>query len=119
MSRVTNVLLHIGGCDSDSVNGTIVQANAYFEDCDIRGLISLNDPSLPKGWYGGNKYLEAKLYVGAFNHLYLDEFIKHLRSLEWKKPSEVQLIVKEQEEDVFRIVPIFEAEIAELNDKRT
>ena len=118
MSRVTNVLLHIGYRDSNSDIGIIVQANTYFEDRNIRGLISLDDPSLPKGWYGGNKYLEAKLYVGAFNHLYLKEFIEHLRSLEWESPSQVQLIVKEPEEDVFRIVPVFEAELAELNEKR-
>lgn len=110
MSWVTNVLLNTGYKDSNTDCGTIVQASAYFEDRNIRGLVSLNDPSLPRGWYGGSKFLEAGLYVGAFNHLDLDDFIEHLRSLEWKEPSQVQLIVKKQEEDVFRIVPLFEAD---------
>jgi hypothetical protein len=53
--------------------------------------------------------LEASLVaIGAFNHLDLDALVKHLRTIDWPYPGDIQLIVREQEEDRFRIINIFE-----------
>ena len=110
MSLVTNLLLHIGLLDSNPVNGAIVRVNEYFSQQGKTGLVGLDDPSLPKAWYGGSKFLEAQLYVGAFNFLDLQGFLSHLRGLDWKEPGVVQVIVMEQEDDIFRIIPIFQAD---------
>jgi len=84
------------------------EINAHFEKEGIRGFVSLGDPSLPERWYGGTKYLEAALYIGAFNHLDLEALIAHIRSLDWPGPTSVQLIHKGQEESRFTVLDVVE-----------
>ncbi len=64
----------------------------------------LNEQPLPPGWYGGTKYLECNIYVGAFNYFHLDDFLKHLNSIKWKAPEDLQLFVKDQHDYKFRII---------------
>ena len=59
-----------------------------------------------KRWYGGSKMLETPLYLGAFNHLDLKGFTEHMKEIDWEEPENVQLIVKEQESDKFKIIKI-------------
>jgi hypothetical protein len=110
MSNVTNLILSIGYFDAEG--GKIQEVNRYFEEPEIealrcRGLVSISDSSLPAGWYGGSKYFEANLYLGAFNYLLLNEFVEHLRSVSWQSPEDVQVIVMEQEDERFRIINVF------------
>ena len=112
MSNVTNLILSIGYHDAEA--GKIHEVNRYFEEPEIealrcRGLVSIDDSSLPEGWYGGSKYFEANIYLGAFNYLLLDEFIEHLRSIQWQSPEDLQIIVMGQEDDGFRIRNVFPA----------
>jgi hypothetical protein len=69
-----------------------------------KGFVSLDDPSLPRGWYGGSKYLEAELYAGAFNGFDIDEFMDHLRTIEWQDPRCVQMFIREQDDERFQII---------------
>ena len=64
MSYVTNVILYIGILND--VDAKIKEVNAYFEDDSFNGLVSVEDEKLPNGWYGGSKYLECDLFIGAF-----------------------------------------------------
>lgn len=105
MSEVTNLILSIGTLDWDDRN--IERINAYFED-GRRGFVSVDSPELPSGWYGGTKMLEARLYIGAFNYFDLEGFKNFLRSIHWEYPEEIQLIVKEHHDDVFRIETLTE-----------
>ena len=105
MSVVTNVILSIG--IRDALNKKITEINRFFEQSGGRGLVSMDDPALPEGWYGGSKMLEAYLYVGAFNHLDLTGFYKHLQSLSWEQPESVQLIIREQEDFALRLINLF------------
>ena len=59
-------------------------------------------------WYGGGKFLEARIYIGAFNYLELSEFVEHVKSLDWDEPECVQIMVKEQDDDRFRLIDVFE-----------
>lgn len=102
MSVVTNLILHIG--ISEDEEERIKDVNKFFED--KNGLVSLDDSKIPRGWYGGSKMLECNLYIGAFNYLDLDEFIKHCKNIKWEYPDEIQIIVKEQEDDLFRIIKL-------------
>ena len=108
MSWVTNVILHIGFGDTDKLQ----RVNEFFERDEIRGFVSLSDESLPRGWYGGTKYLEAYLSVGAFNHLNLNHLLDYLRSIQWSQPESVQLMIKAQEDYKFRIIELFPNEQA-------
>jgi len=101
MSDVTNLILSISIDDDEQ--GKLKEVNTYFLARQTKPLISVDDPSLPKAWYGGSKFLECALSVGAFNHLDLDAFLDHLRSLQWRWPDQVQVIAKEQEDLKFTI----------------
>ena len=105
MSWVINIILHIGIGDQDLLG----KVNEYFDKKETLGFVSLDDQKLPKGWYGGTKFLEACLAVGAFNHLDLQEFLQHLKAINWAEPQSVQLILKDQEDYKFRIIDLFPA----------
>ena len=53
---------------------------------------------------GGFRALECQVYVAAFNHFILDEFIEFVKSLHWVAPEDVQIFIQEQEDNKFRIV---------------
>jgi len=59
-----------------------------------------------RAWYGGSKFLETPLYIGAYNHLNIEGLIEHLKIVNWDYPEAVQLILKEQDSDKFRIIEI-------------
>ncbi len=104
MSVVTNVILSIGLADDEENDGVAIsRVNQFFEPPRI-GFVSCDSPLLPRGWYGGTKMLEANLYIGAFNHFVLAEFLEFLGRLEWNEPRNVQLFVKEEDDDRFRLI---------------
>jgi hypothetical protein len=101
MSDVTNLILSISTYDDEQ--GKLKEVNTYFLARETKPLISVDDPILPKAWYGGSKFLECALSIGAFNHLDLDDFLDHLRSIQWRWPEQVQVIAKAQEALTFTI----------------
>ena len=107
MSRVSNIILCIEGIDFDA-DRKCREIHAFFASDDIRGFVSVDDEALPKRWYGGTKYLEADLYIGAFNHIDIEALISHIQGIEWQGPTSVQLMVKEQEESLFKSVVVIE-----------
>lgn len=109
MSFVTNIILHMSTIEEEDER--IKEVNAYFSPennygISDRPLIGLDDTELlPRGWYGGTKYLECELYVGAYNYLNLEAFLKHLSTaVKWSEPQNVQVFVKEQNYDKFKVV---------------
>jgi hypothetical protein len=105
MSVVTNLVMSVSFEDARGSGSKMSEVNSFFQS-PIKGLTSVDDPSLPRGWYGGSKMLEANLFVGAFNHLSLEQFTNHLRGIKWTRPECVQLFVMEQEDERFRLINI-------------
>ena len=104
MSRVTNLLMSFNAVEQPS---KVDDVNLFFTKSGYeRGLISIEDDSLPPRWYGGNKPFEVEVLVGAFNFLEIDRFITYLQSLAWANRDSVQLFVQEQEEAKFRIITL-------------
>ena len=91
---------------------TLARVNEFFRDEDgelvQRGFVSLKDPTLPRNWHGGSQSLECEMAVGAFNYLDLDGLTTHLRNLDWEASESVQLFVKDQQDDKFRLISVFE-----------
>lgn len=54
------------------------------------------------GW-GGWKYPEALLWGGALNHADLPAVIRRFEQIPWRWPEHVQLFIKDQEQEVFRV----------------
>lgn len=57
-------------------------------------------------WYAGSKLLETPLFVGAYNHLDIEGLIEHLKSLDWREPENVQLMIQGQHENKFKMIEI-------------
>jgi hypothetical protein len=70
--------------------------NAYTEGA---RLVDINIARLHSGYV-----FEQPTLVGAFNHLDLDGFVKFVRSLPWSEPENVQIIVREQHDERYRII---------------
>ncbi len=106
MSVVTNVVFSYSIGEDDDI---IKQVNRYFTD-DLFGsigLVSCDDITrAPLGWYGGSKMLETPLFIGSYNHLHLPDLLGHLRTIDWKHPEDVQLIVQEQDDNRFTILTL-------------
>ena len=112
MSEVTNLIISFSiGEDEKS---RISEVNLFFNNG--RGF-KINSADFEEGrnwrgkpnrkrWYGGSKMLETPLYLGAFNHLDIEGLIEHLKEIDWEEPENVQLIVKTQESDTFKIIGI-------------
>jgi len=105
MSVVTNLLLYVTDPWKDAVR--LAELDDFFKFTYRRALVSIHDETLPSLWYGGNKAFEAELRVGALNHLDLEAFVEHLRGIDWAS-GVVQLILREQEDDHFRVVTVQE-----------
>ena len=82
----------------------IVEINEFFIHAGYkRGLVSIEDESLPPGWYGGNKPFEAEVLVGAFNFLETESFIAHVQTISWKERASVQVFLQGQSDPKFRV----------------
>ena len=112
MSDVTNIILHLKG--EFDPHKTVVKFNEHIHKAggvhtSFGSFDFERDDDQPYShtpWYGGSKYLEAELYCGSLNFLDLDQFIKFIKSLEWPDNSIIQLMVKEQEDDMFKLINV-------------
>ncbi len=128
MSTVTNLILATGFEDSI----TTAMINKFFPVgtllthgfvCSTRGeCVDQSDIGSDEKkdknhwWYGGTKVMEANLWAGAFNNLDLSALREHLRTLPWEEPRYVQLFIKEQEDDTWRLESLFEPMTLEKMD---
>jgi len=101
MSVVTNAILCFGaGYDGVEI---VSKVNQFFDDPRF-GFVHVEDPKMPAHWWGGSKMLESEIAIGAFNCLDLDNLIIYLRDMVWEWPREAQLLVKGEDDDVFRSI---------------
>jgi hypothetical protein len=94
MSVVTNIIVFASHADERLLS----YVNRFFWNC--RGLARIHEHA------GGPKYLEAEVWVGAFNYLPMPDFVAHLKSLAWDSPAEVQLLVRGQEAELWSFVDL-------------
>jgi hypothetical protein len=99
MSYVDNVILSWSILENEDER--ISEINAWMRD-NAGGQQFVDVTAHPEA-YGGAKYLETTLLMGAFNYMPEEEFLQFLRTLPWRDPTDVQYIVKRQESDRFEI----------------
>ena len=107
MSVVTNLIITTSTLeDTEYLRG---QLRNFFVNGNPFIIESVDSEDLPKAWYGGSKYLECNILIGAYNHLVLENLIDFLRTqIKWHMPEYVQLFVKEQDDFKFRIIDLFQ-----------
>lgn len=104
MSVVTNVILTFAVIED--ADERMAEVNA-FEG--FAGGLGFNRRIQSRGdvdpinlYIGGGRNTEARIYIGAFNYLIVDEFIEHVRAANWKHPEHVRLYINEQDDEAFR-----------------
>lgn len=107
MSWVTSLILNLG-CGGIRGEELVEEVNGFFEQYHESGsgLVLVDDARLPPLWYGKQPF-PCRLAIGAFNHLDLDGLIQHLRTVQWPYPDQVQLIVKDEDDQRFHIIDIY------------
>ncbi|WP_027394089.1 hypothetical protein [Aquimarina latercula] len=113
MSEVTNLILTCSTGEKEKL--ILSKINQFKMDNKLFKIVSINDKTLPDAWYGGTKYMECNIFIGAYNYLNLEKLIDNLKSIEWEDPEDVQLIIKQQNDDHFRIINLFQATSSPLS----
>lgn len=100
MSRVTNVILtaHVGL--QDGSDPEIDSVNKFLRESDGGGYGEFVDASENAG---GTKHMECRVYLSAFNHADTETILKAIDQAPWRDKEMVQVFVKEQEEELFRL----------------
>ena len=65
---------------------------------------------------GGYKWLQAIVYAWGANYLNTEAFLKVVRDAPWENPDHVQVFVKEEEEEVWRMLGMNEIRRMNLDD---
>ena len=106
MSRVTTLIILTANSENENA------LKEAFRDFQVNNnqfnLVSVDDEILPKRWYGGTKLVSNKIFIGGYNYLELDDLIEFMRKkITWREEQRVQLVVREQDDDKFRIIDLF------------
>ncbi len=100
MSRVTNIILTTSARDEPEA---IQHLNNWVDDkhgpCCL--FVDAKDSA-------GDKHLECGIYLGAFNHMDLESFVFAVGSAPWEDPKQVQLFVREEDDEEFRHIGLWE-----------
>jgi hypothetical protein len=97
MSNVTNVILSIETLNMASEEA-LKLINKFFGNY---GFGKITDGRDYIGLVGGTKNIESEIALGAFNYLDLDGLVQHIKRINWKGPTSIQLLLKGQEESLF------------------
>ena len=97
MSRVTNVIrtAHVGlqgGSDPE-----IDSVNTFLRETDGGEFVEVTNHA------GGAKQMECRVYLSAVNHGNTETILKAVDQAPWRDKEMVQVFVKEQEEELFRL----------------
>lgn len=107
MSRVADVIIscslleEFGGDDPDGravpaltiLNGWLREKGKSAE----QGLVRVDD------YAGGFKAMQCVIAIGAFNYLDIGAFLKVAWSLNWGDPQGVQIMIKDEEDELFSV----------------
>ena len=111
MSNVTDIIMVVsqfdGIDDSGAMMPTIDQLD-NFTECQLRPVSRVA---------GGDKHkhMRCDVFMAAINHLDVLGFLKCFYSIEWDSPECVQLMIKQEQEDIFTAhVPLSKEQVKRL-----
>ena len=99
MSQVTNIILCILPINNKKKIRRLNEINNWLK---TNGHFPIKE--LKSEHIGGEKNMEADIFVGAFNYLSLSEFIMFLKVQNWERATD--LFVKTEEADRFTKIKI-------------
>lgn len=104
MSNVTDIILSCSRSEEYREDGEedryacIEAINTWLEERDFPPLRDMTNAA------GGDKYMQAVVYGGAFNYLPEEELIRVVWSQPWVDRQAVRLLVQSEEETAFRVL---------------
>ena len=113
MSNVTNIILTFGICEDEvdedkyilmeTVNNWLAEQGhpPFGEDADICS--------------GGSKHLECPLYIAAFKNFPTETFLGLVFGLPWDEPENVQVFIKDEEDERFTLISKNNPLVKEIN----
>lgn len=106
MSDITNIIVltslseGVERADESDACSTLNLINVWLSENASGQLADVT------GFAGGGKYMDAFVLAGAFNGINVEAFVAKLRSLNWVEPEHVQILVKREEDDIFKTMTI-------------
>ncbi|MEO6134250.1 MAG: hypothetical protein ABIP35_03790 [Ginsengibacter sp.] len=105
MSVVTNLIICFSLLENEEK--IVNEFKGYTHNGHPFVIKSVSDEKLPKGWYGGEKYLECIILIGAYNNLNLDILIEYMETeIKWQAPDLVQVLAKEENDMKFKLIEL-------------
>ena len=103
MSRVTNVILSfsvsehlVEQADGPDLYPVLDPLNVWLGERQYgRGFVDVGHHA------GGYKAFEANLYAFAANQMPTEEILEKIQALQWEIPEEVQVWIKDENDDLF------------------
>ncbi len=95
MSRVTAVVLVLGGAEEDGEHvhsPGLAHLQACLREMDVGQLVSVDN------LFGGWKHPGISCWGGGFNHLDVGEFVDVFRAQEWRCPEQALMILTTENE---------------------
>lgn len=111
MSRVTEILLHVGRTDERHVEDLSFWLRDFAPRSDDRvtgspgHLLPLTGELGGESW-GGHKAATAIIWAGVANYLDLNAFVDHVAKVPWNEPDNVQLLLRDEDDPWFRVFMI-------------
>ena len=103
MSRVTNAILT--SSVGEDFAARLIEVGAAISEwsgaAEGQNFVSVEDPSLPHGWYGGYKFLECDIAIAAFNYVGPQVIMDAVSAAKWRDPGLVRVFILDQEDDCF------------------
>jgi hypothetical protein len=98
VSSVTDIIL-ILGCGEEKADRNTRSLNSWLREHSHSPaeLTKVDDHVI------GGKAFQAEMYIAAVNYMDKDEFLAEFKGYDWEMSQEVQLWIKEEHEDRFRI----------------
>lgn len=97
MSTVTDIIL-ICGTSADQDN-----ARRFGEALDLHSVSKGKPLAQVDEHAGGSHAIQADVWMGAYNYLDEEEALKVFYSLVWEDPNEIQLLMKYEDWDRFKV----------------
>jgi hypothetical protein len=100
MSWVTNIILSTSILDADKSADLNAAIHRHYKDPFGALMVISRDDA------GGDKELEATIYLAAFNGFDLDRFLVAIRAVLWDDPEELQLFIKDEDDEHFSEISV-------------
>ncbi len=101
MSHVTDIIFTTAiedGAEIDYSHPNTDKLSAYLEK-------KHNGATLVKvdGHAGGRKAMQCDVFMAAINYMDIDAFVEWFNGIEWEYPESVQLLIKDECDDLFAV----------------